>query len=298
MPLVVRPARAEDLDRANKLVVGSMNDLSVRHGFGPMASVRPPVFLQFSLRDDPDGLWIAEDAGEILGFAFSWVCGDLWFLAQLFVAPNLQGRGIGRELLQWTWQHAEKAGATNKALITFTFNTVSQGLYIRHGLMPRCAIYNLTGARDLLVSRLQGERLRSEPLEGTASHLQLLVAIDAAALGVSRAKHHRYLIDGGTRGVLLHAGDACVGYAYIADGNIEPLAVTRRDLLGAAFGTALALAAESEPAQVSAFIPGPCEAALSIAVACGMRITLPMILMSIRDFGDWAMYLPRNPGFM
>ena len=128
MPLIVRPARADDLDRANALVVGSMNDLSVRHGFGPMASVRPPVFLQFSLRDDPDGLWIAEDAGEILGFAFSWVCGELWFLAQLFVAPGEQGRGIGQELLRRTWQHAETAGATNKALITFTFNTVSQGL--------------------------------------------------------------------------------------------------------------------------------------------------------------------------
>jgi hypothetical protein len=49
---------------------------------------------------------------------------------------------------------------------------------------------------------------------------------------------------------------------------------------------------------MSAFIPGPCEAGLSIAVACGMRITLPMILMSTRDFGDWSRYLPRNPGFM
>ena len=297
MPLVVRPARAEDLDRANALVVGSMNDLSVRHGFGTMASVRPPVFLQFSLRDDPDGLWIAEDAGEILGFAFSWVCGDLWFLAQLFVSPGEQGRGIGRELLRRTWQHAEKAGATTKALITFTFNTVSQGLYIRHGLMPRCAIYNLAGACD--PRRLEGERLRSVPLEDIAAHLRMLDAIDAGALGVSRAKHHRLLIGGGTaRGVLLHAGDECVGYAYIAGGDIGPLAVSRRDLLGPAFRTALALAAESGAAQVSAFIPGPCEAALGIAVAYGMRITLPMILMSTRDFGDWTCYLPRNPGFM
>ena len=29
-----------------------------------------------------------------------------------------------------------KSGATNRALITFTFNTVSQGLYIRNGLFP------------------------------------------------------------------------------------------------------------------------------------------------------------------
>ena len=29
-----------------------------------------------------------------------------------------------------------------------------------------------------------------------------------------------------------------------------------------------------------------------------MRITLPMALLSARDFGDWRQYLPRNPGFM
>jgi hypothetical protein len=49
---------------------------------------------------------------------------------------------------------------------------------------------------------------------------------------------------------------------------------------------------------VSAFLPGACDEALSIAVAHGMRITIPMLLMSSRDFGNWSQYLPRNPGFM
>jgi hypothetical protein len=49
---------------------------------------------------------------------------------------------------------------------------------------------------------------------------------------------------------------------------------------------------------VSAFIPGSSEAVLSSAVALGMRITFPMLLMSSKEFGDWACYLPRNPGFM
>ncbi|WP_312012308.1 MULTISPECIES: GNAT family N-acetyltransferase [unclassified Bradyrhizobium] len=70
---------------------------------------------------------MAEEAGEILGFAWSWVCGDLWFLAQLFVSPDHQGRSIGSELLKRTFEHAKNSGATNRALITFTFNTVSQG---------------------------------------------------------------------------------------------------------------------------------------------------------------------------
>ena len=62
--------------------------------------------------------------------------------------------------------------------------------------------------------------------------------------------------------------------------------------------TALHVAAESEAPQISAFIPGTSEAALRIAVRQGMRITLPMVLMSSEAFGDWTRYLPRNPGFM
>jgi len=141
MPVAYRPARAEEIERAEELVVRSINDLTERHGFGPMASLRPPQFQLFCLSDDPEGLWVAEDAGQMLGFAFSWVCGDLWFLAELFVSPGNQGRGIGNELLKRTLQHAKKTGAAYKALITFTFNTVSQGLYIRHGLLPRFPIY-------------------------------------------------------------------------------------------------------------------------------------------------------------
>jgi GNAT superfamily N-acetyltransferase len=299
MSILYRPARAEDLQRAGELVVASINELCGRHGFGPMAAVRPPMFSRFSLEDDPDGLWVAEDAGKILGFAFSWACGDLWFLAQLFVSPDRQGHGIGPALLERTLAHAQSSKARTKALITFAFNTVSQGLYMRQGLFPRCPIYNLQVARETVAGRLHGERLRCMPIENTAAHLSALSEIDVRTLGVSRGKHHRFLMaDGATRGFLLHAGDECVGYAYVADGHVGPLAVTQQATLSTAFRTALDLAAESSAPHLSAVIPGPCDAALAVALAAGMRITNPMVLMATRDFGNWAQYLPRNPGFM
>ena len=300
MPTLCRPARRQDLERAVPLVVASINDLTQRHGFGIIAASRPPDFQLFSLKDDAGGLWVAEDADEILGFAWSWVCGDLWFLAQLFVSPDHQGQGIGKELLKRTFEHAQKSGATKRALITFSFNTVSQGLYIRNGLMPRFPIYNFSVARELLIDRLQGPQFRHAPLRETASDLGLLARIDAQVLGASREKHHRYLInDKATRGVGLYAGDDCLGYVYVSNsGDIGPLAVARPNALRAAFRTALALAAESGSSQVSALLPGVSEAAIGTAVEHGMRITLPMVLMSTRDFGDWAGYLPRNPGFM
>lgn len=299
MPLVFRPARAEELQRAEELVVRSINDLTERHGFGPMATLRPPDFQLFSLEDDPDGLWVAEANGEIVGFALSWVCGDLWFLAELFVAPDQQGRGVGNELLARTFEHARKSGASTKSLITFTFNVVSQGLYIRHGMFPRLPIYLVSVAHDALMTHLQGEKLRSTPIKSTASHLKTLAQFDLSSLGVSREKHHRYLLnDSKMKGVLLHDDGDCVGYAYAsATGHVGPLAVAQAHWMDPAFRTALNLAAASGAAQVSAFVPGVSEA-IGIAVEHGMRITFPMVLVSTRDFGDWTRYLPRNPGFM
>lgn len=300
MAAVCRPARLEDLQRADALVTHSINDLTERHGFGSMASPRPPRFQQFCLEDDPDGLWVAEDKGEIVGFGFSWVCNDLWFLAQLFVSPRQQGSGLGNELLKRTLHHAEKRGSTNRALITFAFNRMSQGLYIRHGLFPRLPLYLFSAPREALRGRLAGAQFRCEPLDKSAGRLRDLNAIDAQVLATSREKHHGFLMDeDGTRGVAFHEGNDCVGYAYVSSsGHIGPLAVVRPEAMDTAFRTALNIATDSGASNVSAFLSGTNEAALTLAIGCGMRITFPMMVMSARPFGDWGLYLPRNPGFM
>ncbi|MGY5801484.1 GNAT family N-acetyltransferase [Rhizobium sp. LEGMi12c] len=300
MPLVYRPALADDLAATDALVVASINDLTVRHGFGAMAAASAPNFQLFSLKDDPDGLWVADDGGEILGFAWSWVCGNVWFLAQLFVDPARQGQGIGNELLERTMEHARKSGAAHKALITFTFNRVSQGLYMRHGLFPKMPIYSFSVARERVSRTLPEPRLHAIPLDTGGTAMENLVEIDARAIGVSREKHHRYLLDDpSTAGFLLCAGDDIVGYGYISsNGHIGPLAVARPDFLHDAFATALKLAADGSAENISAFLPGTCDSALSLAINQGMRITFPMLLMASPGYGDWTQYLPRNPGFM
>ncbi|MBO1014376.1 GNAT family N-acetyltransferase [Achromobacter sp. SD115] len=299
MTLIVRPAHAGDLSRAQELVTRSINDLAVRHGFGSIATPRPPDFQAFCLRDDPRGLWVAEDEGDIAGFALSWVCDRLWFLAELFVAPGRQGQGIGDKLLRSTLAHASQTGASEKCLITFAFNVASQGLYVRHGLLPRVPIHLCRVDRESLAPRLQDAAIHATPIARTGADFDALRKLDAAALGISREKHHRYLLDDASiRGVFLDDGRARLGYAYIgATGHIGPMAVMRRDAMPGAFRAALDIAAAGPGKQVSVFIPGA-SAALAIALELGMRLALPMVLMSARDYGDWTRYLPRNPGFM
>jgi ribosomal protein S18 acetylase RimI-like enzyme len=300
MSLVYRPAQSADLATIDALVVASINDLTVRHGFGPMATAGPSSFMSFSLEDDPDGLWVAENGADILGFAWSWVCGDLWFLAQLFIDPAQQGQGIGNALMERTLEHARKSGAEHKALITFTFNRVSQGLYMRHGLFPKMPIYFFNASRERVLKGLPESPLHAVEIDGSAATMQKLAEIDARAIGASREKHHRHLLsDPVATGFLLHAGNEVVGYSYIsANGHIGPLAVMQSDGLRDAFVTALTLAAGRSAEKVSAFLPGSCDSVLSLAVDQGMRITFPMLLMASPGYGDWTQYLPRNPGFM
>lgn len=298
MSVTVRPAQAEELQRVQELIVTSINDLTERHGFGAMASVRPASFQLFSIKDDPRGLWIAEDDGEIVGSAFSWVCDELWFLAELFVAPRMQGSGIGRELLRQTLAYADQAEATTKALITFTFNAVSQGLYIRHGMFPRLPIYMMSVDRSVFHDANSEAPRKYKAI--SPADLATLAALDRSVLGVSREKHHMYLLsDLAMKGFLFFEGEDCAGYAYVAPtGHVGPVAVARRDNMGRVLDTALRIASEGRSTQLSAFLPGTCESALNIAARHRMRITFPMVLVSNREFGDWSRYLPRNPGYM
>ncbi|MEO8560124.1 MAG: GNAT family N-acetyltransferase [Rhodospirillales bacterium] len=294
MSVVYRPARADELAGAQQLVVGSVNDLTQRHGFGAIATVRPPLFQMFSLQDDPDGLWVAEQNGEMLGYAFAWACGELRFLAELFVAPGQQRSGIGNELLQRAMPRPHKDGAIVQALITFAFNGASQGLYIRHGIFPKLPLYFVRAAR----ARLQiSGRPRQTPPPLTLDDLPKLAEIDSQVLGVTRTKHHRYLIGDATiKGVLLRSGGERIGYAYLSnDGHIGPLAVTQPQAMAPALQAVLAMALDGDATHISALIPGASDAALGIALSQGMRFTLPMMLMASRNFGDWRRYLPRNP---
>ena len=167
MSITYRPARAEDLEMADALVVSSINDLTERHGFGTIAQVSPPLFQSFSLQDDPDGLWVAEEAGKVLGFTFS--VGSVTISGSLRNCSSPrppQKDGIGDELIKRALGHAQMKDAKKKALITFAFNTASQGLYIRHGLYPRWPLYMMRVGLDAATDQQEEEPLRSEPFGG------------------------------------------------------------------------------------------------------------------------------------
>ena len=149
-----RPARSEDLEPAAALITRAVNDLRVRHGLPPSFTSRPSVLARFCLEQDPDGLWAAEAGGALVGFGFAWVAQRFWFLAQLFVAPDIQARGIGQALLSRTLAPEQRRGTQNRALITFAYNRTSTALYIRNGMYPRQPLYRLAAPAEAVAARL------------------------------------------------------------------------------------------------------------------------------------------------
>src|SRR5262245_63286271 len=121
MVVSYRPAREEDLVAAMDVIHHAVNHLVSGHGFEGMASPPGTEFDGFSLADDPEGAWVAEDAGQVVGMAIAWTCGGFWFLADLFVLPEYQGKRVGQGLIERALDHASRRAASNRALVTFAY---------------------------------------------------------------------------------------------------------------------------------------------------------------------------------
>lgn len=107
----------------------AIGDLYRRHNLSPPD---PPehVFAaqqEHLLAHDPERCFVAEENGSIVGFTSAFVRDDSWFLSSLFVRPSLQGRGLGRALLERAWS----VEAQRRLTLTDAIQPVSNGLYAR-----------------------------------------------------------------------------------------------------------------------------------------------------------------------
>ena len=299
MGITYRPAKAEDLEPVTRIVRDAYNDLRVRHGLAPGIAQNPPLFQAFSLAEPSSSLWVAEAEGALQGFAFSWMRRRFWFLAQLFVQPGTQSKGVGQMLLSRTLRHAEENGAENRALITMAYNTASTALYIRNGLYPREPLLRMAAPAPILKGRVPAATLDVVPIEPWPGPRDWLGRIDEEVLGFRRESHHAFLLGGAARGLRIEQAGRPVGYAYVsAVGHIGPLAVAPGADAQAVLLAAVRSALEGRPGQVSMVVPGRADRMLDAALRLGFRIDEPFVLLAARPFGTWSHYLPSNPGFM
>ncbi len=253
---------------------------------------------------------------QIVGFGIALQRDHVWFLSQLYVLPQEQGRGIGRALLTRILPSLPPLGAQDTAadlrpgvLATCTDSAqpVSNGMYARFGIVPRLPVFNLVGtARPSILPTLpdgidvtpfaeverQGHGAPGSE-SGPAWLADTIAAIDRDALGYAHPEDHAYLRANGRSGFLYRTSDGRpIGYGYHSEaGRFGPVALLDETLIAPVIGHLLTTIQARGATTV--WVPGANDRAMVAFLRAGLRIEgFPAQLCWTRPFAAFDRYLP------
>ena len=207
--MAFRPARGDDLHGCWEVWRESLNDYMVPINQPPIPIEADSITrLHEHMRStDPERFVVAtrrtEDGSErIVGFVSAVRRDDLWFLSMLFVRPEEQGVGLGRELLAHVLPQDDAILAT----ATDTAQPISNALYASLGIVPRLPLFSLIGRPirdggfDPLPRGVVADPISAGAYDRDAGVAGIVDAIDREILGFARPRDHRFLGLEGRRG--------------------------------------------------------------------------------------------------
>ena len=294
-----RPGSREDSYAVFSLFEQTLADLSRRLGIGWQTSWDDPDALarmweeRRSLYEYLAGtaahFWLAEQDGQLAGFARSIVRDGVCQLTELFVLPGTQSGGVGRELLT----RAFPVKGARRLSIIASPDIRAQVLYLKAGVYPRCPIYYFHRAPEKVPI---DTNLAFEPVTAAPDVLAAIAEIDSAILDHRRDEDHDWLL-GDRQGYLYYRDGRPVGYGYVGKRS-GPFA-----LLDAADFPAVLAHAETEAAaqghtHFGMEVPMINRAAVDYLLARAFRVdAFIATLMQDQPFGRFENYVITSPPF-
>jgi|CXWL01.1.fsa_nt_gi ribosomal protein S18 acetylase RimI-like enzyme len=224
---VYRPMLETDLAAAMYVGKYAMDGLIRSEGREP-STWNPAVGAsqRHLLATDPDGCWVAEINGLVIGFAQAFVRGDIWFLAQLFVHPEVHALGIGHELLRRAAQYGRARDVGVFSVVSST-SPAAQSLYMRNGMFAFAIGYRLVAPIGALLDLPQPVANKKIVVD-CSGWQDPMAELDRATFGADRRMDHAFYLndwpDGNASFALMRDGDF-LGYGYASlPGFIAPLA--------------------------------------------------------------------------
>jgi predicted N-acetyltransferase YhbS len=218
MGISIRPMTAADVPAVGQVIAVAFNDICQRHGFPPPWP-RPETaeLMTGFYAGYPEARgFVAENGGRLVGSGFAHVRADKASIGPVTVAPEAQGSGAGRAIMERLLEETRECSSVR--LIQDAFNNVSFSLYSKLGFVPRD-----------IVARFVAEAPRPKPptnslavREMTAADLDSVAALDERKTGMRRHPDFDLLLslgsqlvgerDGRLAGFLCRvpAGDECM----------------------------------------------------------------------------------------
>ena len=193
-PVVVRPAREDDLSRMGEVTARAYHEVDLRtypRGW-PDPVLRPPARqgawiarTRHVLATDPDGCWVAEVDGEVVGCALSRVRELMWILSSFAVLPGHQGLGIGTQLLGAALHHG-------RGCLRGMFASSADPRAVRRYRQAGFSLHpqmSLRGRVDRTLLPVV-DRVR----EGSAADVDLMDSVDRRTRGAAHGPDHEPLL--------------------------------------------------------------------------------------------------------
>jgi ribosomal protein S18 acetylase RimI-like enzyme len=236
------------------------------------------------LGTDPDGSWVAEDAGAVVGMSQSFVREGYWMLSQLGTLPGLQGRGVGRELLRRALSHGDGRGP---GTIQCSRDPKAMALYSSFGFVLHPVVAAWGAMRPGTIER-PPEVVRYEPDQVGERELQVVTTIDRKVRGSGRSIDIVAMLQqAGTR-LLLHADQ---GYAVTMDDRVVTLGAQHEESAALVLKAMLAEAPVGETIEVN-WLTSAQQWAIGVIVEAGIEL-LPYGPVMVRGMdGPPAPYIP------
>lgn len=255
--------REGDLPPCAEVFYDALDDLYARTGRPRLPRNPEPMIRLFGhlLGTDPTRCHVAETTMGVVAFGIAQRRESTCFLSFLFVQPEQQAAGLGRQLTM-RCLGADQPDDVRRAVCAESIQPVSVALYTSLGMAPRVPVF-------LLIGKPRPDRPVGDPgaLEATSfaelaasDHAALAAAVDAidrVALGYAHAQDHRFWSISGRQGWLFRdrAGGQPVGYGYAhPSGRVGPVATTEPGWLDAALAHLFGAVAPSDAWQLH--VPG------------------------------------------
>lgn len=246
----------------------------------PIAARRWRERIAYPWQTDPDGAFVAELDGRIVGVAEAIVRERLWCLSMLAVQPGVQSAGAGRALMECA---AAYGRAGDAGLIVSSNDPRALRLYADCGFAMH-PTFEANGA----VERRRLPRLREPVRDDDGGEIEAVAGLTRAVRGAPYTDELRFAFRHGGR--LLRIGDR--GFAAVsAEGLLWALVARDEQPAGALLWSALALA--DGPARVR-WITGAQQWAIDIVARAGLRLAAYGALCVRGAPGPLAPFRPNN----